>query len=93
MFVNNLELDVIATFENHEQEWFKTSIKETALKSEKNLLKYIIKQLSYKDLIKLSLCWYCERDIVNKYKVIQESILKNGKYFFDVNTNKLTKEQ
>ena len=93
MFINNLELDVIATFENHEQEWFKTSIKEIALKSEKNLLKYIKKQLSYKDLTKLSLCWYCEKDIVNKYKVIQESILKNGKYFFDVNTNKLTKEQ
>ena len=76
MFINNLELDVIATYENHEQEWFKTSVKETTLKSEKNLLNYIIKQLSYKDLIKLSLCWCCEKDIVNKYKVIQESILK-----------------
>ena len=93
MFIENLKLDVIATFEIHEQEWFKTSIKETALKSENNLLVSIKKQLSYKDLIKLSLCWCCEKNVVDKYKVIQESILKNGKYFFDVNTNKLTKEQ
>ena len=32
MFINNLELDVIATFKNHEQEWFETSVKETTLK-------------------------------------------------------------
>jgi len=85
MFIENLKIDVIATFENHEQEWFETSVKETTLKSEKNLLKYIKKQLSYKDLIKLSLCWYCKKDIVNKYEVIQKSISQNGKYFFDIN--------
>jgi len=85
MFIKNLKLDVIATFENHEQEWFETSVKETTLKSEKNLLKYIKKQLSYKDLIKLSLCWCCKKDIVNKYEVIQKSISQNGKYFFDIN--------
>ena len=84
MFVDNLKVDVIATYENHEQDHFKLwCVRESAIKSEKKLIKYIKEQLNHKDLIKLSLCWICSKNVVDKYKTIQKSISKNGKYFFN----------
>ena len=35
------------------------------------------------DLYKISLCWSGDKDTVNKYKTIKESIDKNAKYFFE----------
>ena len=35
-----------------------------------------------KDLVKLSLCWLCDENIVKKYPTIQKSIKKNAKYYF-----------
>mgnify|MGYP003121288533 CR=1 FL=1 len=82
MFVNNLRVDVIATYKNHEQELFSCGVWKSAIKSEKKLIDYIKKQLTHKDLIKLSLCWICDKSVVDKYKTIQNSIKKNAKYFF-----------
>ena len=85
MIVKNLKLDVIATFNKHEQEWFTLMfLDKDTLKSENNVLKYILKQLDYKDdLVKLSLCWVCDQEVVKKYKTIQKSVAKNAKYFFE----------
>ena len=92
MFIKNLKLEVIATYNNfHEdldgsQELFLLRfLTKDVLKSEKSLINYIKKQLSHKkDLVKLSLCW-SSKDIKNlkkKYKTIQQSIDKNAKYYF-----------
>ena len=83
IFVNNLRLEVIASYETHEQEFFTCGVWENAIKSEKKLINYIKEQLNHKDLIKLSLCWICSKNVVDKYKTIQKSISKNGKYFFN----------
>ena len=88
MFVNDLKLEVIATYETNEQEFFICGVWESAIKSEKKLIDYIKEQLinaerKEKDLVKLSLCWECSKEIVDKYKTIQKSISKNGKYFFN----------
>ena len=84
MSVDNLKVDVIATYENHEQDHFKLwCVRESAIKSEKKLIDYIKEQLRHKDLVKLSLCWECSKEVVDKYKTIQDSIKKNGKYFFN----------
>ena len=82
MFVDNLKLDVIATYENHEQDHFNCGVSESAIKSEKKLIDYVKEQLNHKDLVKLSLCWLCDENIVKKYPTIQKSIKKNAKYFF-----------
>ena len=83
MFVDNLRLDVIATYVDHEQDHFNCGVWESAIKSEKKLIDYIKEQLRHKDLVKLSLCWECSKEVVNKYKTIQDSIEKNAKYYFE----------
>tara|TARA_Y100000114_G_scaffold112108_1_gene105877 strand:- start:128 stop:379 length:252 start_codon:yes stop_codon:yes gene_type:complete len=83
MFVDNLRIDVIATYKNHKQDHFNCCVLKSAIKSEKKLINYIKKHLlKDKDLIKLSLCWICDKSVVDKYKTIQNSIKKNAKYFF-----------
>jgi hypothetical protein len=83
--IDKLKIDIIATFNGREQEWFKCSVWRKALESEKALISYIIMQLDYpNDLIKLSLCWECDKKIVTKYKTIHDSVFyKNGKYYFE----------
>ena len=83
--IDKLKIDIIATFNGREQEWFKCSVWKKALESEKALISYIIMQLDYpKDLVKLSLCWECDDKIVTKYKTIHDSVFyKNGKYYFE----------
>tara|TARA_R100001126_G_C4770457_1_gene122170 strand:+ start:85 stop:354 length:270 start_codon:yes stop_codon:yes gene_type:complete len=83
MFVDNLRLDVIATFENHEQDHFNCAISKKALENKSNLLDYIKEQLYHEDLVKLSLCWECPKEVVDKFGVIQESIKQNAKYYFE----------
>ena len=83
-YIDNLKLDIIASFEDKEQEWFTCFIQKQALKSEKTLINYIKTQLDYpNDLVKLSLCWGCNEKIITQYNVIKESINKNAKYYFE----------
>ena len=89
MFVKNLSINVIATFELREyeeqQEIFDIKfLTKKVLKSKKSLIEYIKVQLDpQRELVKLSLCWNCSEDIVNQYPTIKKSIFKdNGKYFF-----------
>ena len=62
MFVKKVKLDVIATYDKQEQEFFTLKfLTDEVLSSEKNLLDYVFKQLKDKtDLVKLSLCWICK---------------------------------
>ena len=86
MFIKNIRLDVIASFDDDfDQEWFNCAVTEKSLKSEKTLINYIKKQLEnpMESLYKISLCWNCDEDMVDKYKTIKESVNKNAKYFFE----------
>ena len=89
MFVKNLSINVIATFElgeyEEQQEIFDIKfLTKKVLKSKKSLIDYIKLQLDpHRELVKLSLCWNCSEEIVNQYPTIKKSIFKNnGKYFF-----------
>jgi len=92
--IDNLRLDIIATFKNKEQDHFSCAIPNNVMENKSNLLDYIKEQLLHpngdstikelnKALVKLSLCWECSKKVVDKYKVIQESIEQNGKYYFE----------
>ena len=86
MFIKNLKLDVIATFEDQNQEMFQLKfLTEEVLKSRESLFTYIFKQLENKSgLVKLSLCWIT-KDItkfIKKHPIVKESIEANGKYVF-----------
>jgi len=89
MFVKGLNINVIATFEldkyQESQDIFDLKfIHKNILKSKKTLLDYIKLQLDpNRKLVKLSLCWVCSKEIVDKYKVIQRSIKQNAKYYFE----------
>ena len=86
MFIKNLKLDVIATFEDQNQEMFQLKfLTKEVLKSRESLFTYIFKQLENKSgLVKLSLCWIT-KDItkaIKKHSIVKESIEANGKYVF-----------
>jgi hypothetical protein len=82
-FIDEVRLDVIATFHGHDQALFNCAVTEEALESEDHLIGYIKEQLKHDDLAKLSLCWYCPENIVDQYETIQNSIEKNAKYYFE----------
>jgi|TARA_R110000823_G_C15689723_1_gene475230 hypothetical protein len=86
MFIKNLKLDVIATFEDQNQEMFQLKfLTKEVLKNRESLFTYIFKQLENKSgLVKLSLCWIT-KDItkfIKKHSIVKESIEANGKYVF-----------
>ena len=86
MFIKNLKLDVIATFEDQNQEMFQLKfLTKEVLKNRESLFTYIFKQLENKSgLEKLSLCWIT-KDItkfIKKHSIVKESIEANGKYVF-----------
>ncbi len=83
--IKGLKLNVIASFNNHDQDWFDCSLPKESLQNEKTLINFLKKLLDYpvEDLYKISLCWSCDKDTVNKYKTIKKSIDKNAKYFFE----------
>ena len=87
--IKNLKLEVIATYEDSEQEIFQTKLTKEVLKNETSLLNFIRSILDYatdSDLSKLSFCFICKDDLLKKYKTIEESIYKRqGKYFFQDN--------
>ena len=84
--INNLvEVDVIASFESHPQEWFSIYIPTKHLTNQETMLAWLMDQLDTPTdtLYKISLCWLCDEKAVKKYKTIDESIHKNwGKYYF-----------
>jgi hypothetical protein len=82
-FIEDLKLDIIATYNGHDQEWFHCAVTQDALENETTLLDYIKGQLSHSDLTKLSLCWITDHDEILEHPVIQESINKNAKYYFN----------
>ena len=86
--IKGLSVNVIASFNNHDQDFFDCSLPKRSLRSEKTLINFLKKLLDYpvEDLYKISLCWSCNKDTVNKYKTIKESIDKNAKYFFEKGT-------
>lgn len=89
MFLKDLSLDVIATFDNCEQDHFQLLyLQENDLKTENNLLTYIKNNFDEKfkdeNLLKLSLCWISKNmEKYKKFEVVRESIKKRGKYFFE----------
>jgi hypothetical protein len=79
-----IKLNVIASFNNYEQDIFDMSVSPKENATEKDLLKSIMSNLENpkEDLYKLSLCWYCGENVIKKYNFVQESINKNAKYYF-----------
>ena len=89
MFVDNLRLDVIATFEDNEQEHFSCAIWKSAIRSEKKLINYIKKHLlKDKDLVKLSLCWLCDENVVKSIRLFKKALRKMQNIFLVVGQNK-----
>jgi len=90
MLLEDTKLEVIATFKNTDQQVANLSVNESVLEDEDTLLDYIQFNLGEQgadlrddNLIKLSLCWECSKDTVEKYKTIKDSIdKKGGKYYF-----------
>ena len=91
MLLQNTRLDVIATYKSMTQAFINLTVTESIIENEDTLLDYIEFSLQEMggaehkddDLIKLSLCWQCSQDTVEKYKTIKDSIeKKKGKYYF-----------
>lgn len=87
--VRGLSLDIIATFKDSPQEFYKLKKVDTSLlMSEEGLLSGIKDIISFdrdpSTLCKLSLCWNTKNDqLVKDLKVINDSINKRwGKYYF-----------
>ena len=79
----NIKVDVIASYNHHEQEWFEIRIPKESLDNDKTIVNFLLKQLSHvSDLYKISLCWACDESAVAKYRGIKDSINHNGKYYF-----------
>jgi hypothetical protein len=76
-------LQVIATYEDHDQDIFTMGDFDTdSLKSEESLLQ-TIKMFCKKEPLKLSLCWISDNfKAYAKNKAIKATLEKNGKYFF-----------
>ena len=90
MLLEDTKLEVIATFKNTDQQVANLSVNESVLEDEDTLLDYIQFNLGEQgadlrddNLIKLSLCWECSEDTIEKYKTIKDSVdKKGGKYYF-----------
>ena len=85
MFDTNLRIDVIATYNYFDQDWFNCGVSEKSLKNEKTLINYIKKQLkNKKNLVKISLCFICSKEIVEKYPTVKKIINeRKGKFYFN----------
>ena len=81
-FIEDIKLDVIATYHTHQQEHFNCALTDESLESEDHLLSYVKEQLSHEDLAKLSLCWVFDDEKFLGYDTIKQSIDKNAKYYF-----------
>tara|TARA_R110002167_G_scaffold148353_1_gene341264 strand:+ start:552 stop:818 length:267 start_codon:yes stop_codon:yes gene_type:complete len=78
-----IKVDVIASFDNHNQEWFEINIPQEYLDNDKTIVNFLLRQLdNVSDLYKLSLCWICNEETVNNFRGIKDSLNHNGKYYF-----------
>ena len=78
-----IKVDVIASFDHHDQEWFEINIPQEYLDNDKTIVNFLLRQLdNVSDLYKLSLCWICNEETVNKFRGIKDSLNHNGKYYF-----------
>ena len=91
-----ISINVIATFEDKPQEFFDFDIDLKKLVEQKSeipqqewqLVKEIVEDIEgdCKQLVKLSLCFYCNEEEIEKYPCIYQSIYENnGKYYFQPN--------
>tara|TARA_R100001086_G_C11712451_1_gene224549 strand:- start:238 stop:621 length:384 start_codon:yes stop_codon:yes gene_type:complete len=96
MSKKEISINVIATFEDEPQELFDFDIDLERLVEQKSelpqqewqLVKEIVEDIEgdCEQLVKLSLCFYCNEEAVNKYPCIYQSIYENnGKYYFQPN--------
>lgn len=71
------------------QEYFKISMTEDSLKSEERMIEWVKDYLDGEedDLVKLSLCWVCDKELFedysDKYATIRNCRHRNGKYAFN----------
>lgn len=78
-----VRVDVIASFDHHDQEWFEISIPNECLDNDRTIVNFLLRQLDHvSDLYKISLSWICGEETVNKFRGIKDSINHNGKYYF-----------
>ena len=78
-----IKADVIASFDNHNQEWFEISIPDEYLDNDKTIVNFLLRQLgNVSDLYKISVCWVCDVKTANKYRGVRDSIKHQGKYYF-----------
>jgi len=81
----SVNVDVIASYENHPQEWFSIYVPSAYLDNHKDMIDFITQQLEnpISELYKISLCWVCDEKSVNTYRAIKDSINLGGKYYFE----------
>ena len=79
------QLQVIASFDDSEQELFEVNVPVLALKSEGALVTFILGELEapLNQLYKLSTCWIGLTKEQKKKVAVAKGIERNGKYFFD----------
>ena len=101
-WITGLRVELIATYDKVQtddgdtQEMFSIAVSEDMLKSEDILIDYLRSALDgdQDDLVKLSLCWQCDKELFEdysvKYETIQKSRHRNGKYAFNAWADKLS---
>lgn len=78
-----LSFQVIASFENYEQDIFDFDIDKYYI-DEESFITEVLKCLeNVDDLYKLSICQFC----TNKNEIMDWLLSRNGKYFFNVDAN------
>ena len=78
-----IKADVIASFDNHKQEWFEISIPDEYLDDDKTIVNFLLRQLdNVSDLYKISVCWVCDVKTASKFRGVKDSIKHQGKYYF-----------
>lgn len=81
----NINAQIITSYESQDQDFFDVAFTSKDLINEESIIKNIINHLreyKKKDLLKISMCWECSQEDVDKFPAIKESIEKNAKYYF-----------
>ena len=74
-----IKADVIASFDNHKQEWFEISIPDEYLDDDKTIVNFLLRQLdNVSDLYKISVCWVCDVKTASKFRGVKDSIKHQG---------------
>ena len=88
-FIDNLRLEVIATYDNEPQEMFSIGITDHCLRSEDSMIDFIRSALDgdQDELVKLSLCWKTSEKLFAEFSTVYSTIrncsARNGKYLFN----------